>query len=189
VKSSSYRIASRAVNALGGGSPVLQVADMKRAAIWVVGVPATDLSSALDELKEANLEWRNRILLIFDPHAESDAGGWFHTHGAAVGTFTPADADESRYVVEGDAKAVRALRRLIEEPQRRRVIEIKKGAKTKYLAGADAATKNVQPFVAQAVECFQAAGIANPEAKWLTETLLTAAMRSYFRAGRRAIKS
>ena len=44
------------------------------------------------------------------------------------------------------------------------------------------------PLIADAVECFQSAGISNPEAKSITETLLTGAMRSYFRAGRRAIK-
>ena len=80
-------------------------------------------------------------------------------------------------------------RSLIEDSRVRRVIEIKKGAKTTYLAGAQAATQNILPFVAEAVECFQSAGLSTPESKSLAEILLTGAMRSYFRAGRRAIKS
>ena len=63
------------------------------------------------------------------------------SRGAAVATFAPIDADESRYIVEGDSDAVRVVRSLIEDSRARRVIEIKKGAKATYLAGAQAATQ------------------------------------------------
>jgi hypothetical protein len=189
VKSSSYRVASRAVNALGAGSPVTEVGEMKSAGIWVISVPSAELRPSLDELQSAGIEWRNRILLIFDAEAESHAGAWFQLQGAFVATFSPVDSEESRYIVEGDSEAVRVLRLLIEDPRSRRVLEIKKGAKATYLAGALAATQCVLPYIADAVECFQTAGIGNPEAKSITETLLASALRSYFRAGRRAIKS
>ena len=45
------------------------------------------------------------------------------------------------------------------------MIEIKKGAKMTYLAGAQAATQNILPYVAEAVECFQSAGLTTPESK------------------------
>jgi len=189
VKSSSYRVASRAVNALGAGSAVTEVSEMKRAGIWVISVPSSELIASLEELQTAGLDWRNQILLIFDTEAESDKAAWFQDNGAFAATFTPIDSEESRYIVEGDSEAVRVLRTLVEDPRSRRVIEIKKGAKATYLAGALAATKCVLPYIAEALESFQAAGVGNLEAKAITESLLAGAMRSYFRAGRRAIKS
>lgn len=188
VKSSSYRVASRAVNALGAGSPVEDVADMKRAGIWVVSVPVEDLAAALSELRSASVDWEDRVLMILSEEAESDSGMWFRENGATVATFAPIDADESRFVAEGDSDAVRVVRSIVEDSRARRVIEIKKGAKATYLSGALAATQEVMPLIADAVERFQAAGISNLEAKSITEVLLTGAMRSYFRAGRRAIK-
>ena len=189
VKSSSYRVASRAVNALGAGSAVTELSEMKRAGIWVISVPRSELNTSLEELQTAEIEWRNQILLIFDSEAESDAAAWFQKQGGSAATFTPIDSEESRYIVEGDSEAVRVLRRLVEDPRSRRVIEIKKGAKATYLAGALAATKSVLPYIAEALESFQAAGVGNLEAKAITESLLAGAMRSYFRAGRRALKS
>ncbi|HYI93693.1 MAG TPA: DUF2520 domain-containing protein [Bryobacteraceae bacterium] len=162
---------------------------MKRAGIWVISVPSSELIASLEELQTAGLDWRNQILLIFDTEAESDKAAWFQDNGAFAATFTPIDSEESRYIVEGDSEAVRVLRTLVEDPRSRRVIEIKKGAKATYLAGALAATKCVLPYIAEALESFQAAGVGNLEAKAITESLLAGAMRSYFRAGRRAIKS
>src|SRR3954454_24445900 len=69
VKSSSYRVASRAVNALGAGSPVMDVADMKRAGVWVVSVPVEDLTSALSELRSASVSWEDRVLMILSEEA------------------------------------------------------------------------------------------------------------------------
>ena len=189
VKSSSFRVASRAVNALGAGSAVDDITEMKRAALWVVSVPVGDLRSAVDELRHADVDWSTRTLLILSAEAESETGCWFREQGASVATFAPIDTEESRFVVEGDPDAVRVVRSLVEDTRARRVIEIRKGAKGAYLAGALTATQEVLPLIADAVECFQSAGISNPEAKSITEALLTGAMRSYFRAGRRAIKS
>jgi predicted short-subunit dehydrogenase-like oxidoreductase (DUF2520 family) len=163
--------------------------EAKRAGSWVVSVAPADLPAALSELRSATLEWRGRILLILDSTAESCVAEDFRRSGAAVATFAPIDPEASRYVVEGDADAVRMARNLIEDSRARRIIEIKKGAKTRYLAGAQAASQNILPFVAEAVECFQSAGLSIQESKSLAETLLTGAMRAYFRAGRRAIKS
>lgn len=188
VKSSSFRVASRAVNALGAGVPVVELDEMKRAATWMVSVPRADLPDSLRELAGADLEWRRKTLLILDSEVESETAEAFRQQGATVATFTPVDGEESRYIVEGDADAVRVVRALIEDSHQRKVVEIKKGAKATYIAGASAATQKVLPFIADAVECFQAAGIGTPEAKAITETLLAGAMRSYFRAGRRALK-
>lgn len=189
VKSSSYRIASRAVNALGAGTPVSEIGEMKRAGTWMISVPPQEIHSALEELGQAGIDWRRRIILIFDAEVESNAGCFFRDAGAFVATFTPVDEEESRYVVEGDAEAVRVLRGLIEDHRTRRITEIEKGAKGKYLAGAQAATIQLLPLIAKAVQGFQSAGIDPAESKAITETLVTSAMRSYFRAGQRALKS
>lgn len=188
VKSSSFRIASRAVNALGGGSPVVELSDMKRAGIWVVSVPRGELLRSLGELRHSDIDWSRRVLLILDSEVESEMADAFRSNGASVATFAPVDGAESRYVTEGDPDAVRVLKALIESPRVSRLIEIRKGTKAKYVAGAKAASKQILPFIAEAVECFQAAGMEPPEARAITEAMIGSAMRSYFRAGRRALK-
>lgn len=189
VKSSSYRVASRAVNALGAGTPVEALEEMKRAGIWVISVPVAELPGILTELQRAGVDWRHRTLIILSSEVDSDAATWFREQGASVATFAPIDVNEMRFVAEGDADAVRMVRQIVEDAPVRRVIEIKKGAKAEYLAGALTVTQHVLPLLADAVDRFQSAGLSNPEAKSIAETLLTGAMRSYFRAGRRAIKS
>jgi hypothetical protein len=188
VKSTSFRVASRAVNALGAGTPVSEFSETDRAAVWVVSVPHGEVRSALNELKDAQLDWRRRVLLIMDRDTESDAAASFRSRGAAVASLTPIDADASRYIVEGDTDAIRTARWLVGDPHKRLVIQIKKGAKARYLAGAHAATQQVLPLVAEAMSSFQAAGLSNADAKALTETLVSGSVRLYFRAGRRSLK-
>jgi hypothetical protein len=189
VKAGSYRVASRAVNALGAGTPVVELEEMRRAGIWVISVPPDELAGSLEELRSAKLDWRKRILLILDGQAESCIADSFRPLGVSVATFGPIDPEGSRYFAEGDSDAIRAVHQLVGEPRTRRVVELKRGTKASYLAGADSVTKQVLPLVAEAVERFQSAGLSLTDAKLIAETLLTGAMRSYFRAGRRAIKS
>src|SRR5215203_4403637 len=183
VKSTSYRIASRAVNALGAGLPVSEIREMARAAVWIVSVPPAELPSTLRELHETDIKWRGRVLLILDSGADSELGTAFHNAGAAVASFAPIDADCSRYVVEGDSEAVRAVRLLIGDSHKRLVVQITKGAKARFLEGAEAATSRVLPLIAEAIEQFQGVGLRNQDAKAITESLVTGAMRLYFRAG------
>jgi hypothetical protein len=188
VKSTSYRVASRAVNALGAGTPVSEFSEIDGAAVWLVSVPPEEVEWALKELQNADLEWRRRVLLIIDRDTDSDAAASFRHCGAAVASLAPIDADGSRYITEGDTDAVRIARWLAGDTHKRVVMQIKKGAKAKYLAGAHAATKQVLPLIAEAMSSFQAAGLSNADAKSLTETLVSGAVRLYFRAGRRSLK-
>jgi hypothetical protein len=168
---------------------VSDIAEITRAAVWIVSVPSAELRSSLEELRAAGLDWRNRVLLILDGEAESEGATAFRTAGAAVASFAPVDADASRYVVEGDADAIRAVRLLLGDSHQRLLVQIKKGAKANYLAGAQAATTRVLPLIAEAIDNFQFAGMSNSEAKAITESLLSGSMRLYFRAGRRSLKS
>jgi hypothetical protein len=161
---------------------------MARAPIWIVSVPPAELPATLRELHDADIEWRGRVLLILDSSADSELGVAFHKSGAAVASFAPIDAECSRYVVEGDSDAVRTVRWLIGDSHKRLVVQITKGAKARFLEGAEAATSRVLPLIAEAVERFQGVGLRNQDAKAITESLLTGAMRLYFRAGRRALK-
>ena len=40
---------------------------------------------------------------------------WFREQGATVATFAPIDAEESRFVAEGDSDAVRVVRSIVED--------------------------------------------------------------------------
>jgi predicted short-subunit dehydrogenase-like oxidoreductase (DUF2520 family) len=157
---------------------------MARACVWLVSVPDPELKDIIAELRGSGVNWKGRSLLILNSEADSALAGDLRGRGAAVASFCPIDEQQSRFVAEGDSDAVRAVRALVGN----KVVEIRKGAKAKYLAGARAATRDVLPLIAEALDCFQAAGIPNVEARAITESLVGGSMRLYFRAGRRTLE-
>ena len=189
VKASSYRVAARVTTALRAGVPVQDISELQHVKFWLVYAPAEDLSPIIRELGTLGESLEGSQVIILDEALAATGTENLRQLGAQVATFSPVEAEEKRYVMEGDPDALKTIRQLVDSPNSSKVVELKKGAKPEYIQGALAATKSILPCVADAVERFTNAGISAPEAKSITEALVTESMRAYFRAGRRAIKS
>src|SRR4051812_43070422 len=73
VKSSSVATASRAVRALRAGHAVRRYEDMAEADLFLISVPAKAITHIVTELAASELEWKSRIVVLFDSDAESSA--------------------------------------------------------------------------------------------------------------------
>ena len=189
MKSGSFHASSRAVNALGAGVPVSDANEAKRAGIWVVSVAGSDLSAALAELKARELEWTGRVLLILDSTAESCVGGGL---SAARRGSCHVCANRSRMPRAISWKGTpmpcvspeASLR--IPSPTRDRN---QKGRQDDIsLPAPRRPRKTYCPTSQKRWSVFSQRGLTTPESKSLAEDLLSGALRSYFRAGSRAIK-
>lgn len=185
VRSSSLRLASRICGILGAGKPADSFGDFDQCQLVLISMPEAWLPAAVDELLEASVDWKTKTVLLCDAELESSAIQKLSFVGAATGSITPVDGfDDSLFVVEGDRKAVREARLLVERPEVR-VVTIESGQKAQYVAGLSFATTLVLPLVTACVETLRASGLDPNISTLVAERLFIRSLRSYLKAGRK----
>jgi predicted short-subunit dehydrogenase-like oxidoreductase (DUF2520 family) len=186
VKAASVRVASRVVNAIHAGYPVRDYQSVTEARIIAVHVPGELLAHTLEQLRAAQANWHGKTVLLCDAVRSSAALETLAVAGASVASLAPIDGfDERRFVAEGDPRAVRAIRLLIEDGNTR-VVEITPGMKDLFLAGLAFATSLFTPMAAAATECLKGAGLATGVAALVSEGLFERSLRGYVKAGRKS---
>lgn len=186
VKSSSLRLASRICGILGSGHPVDTLGAFDRSDLILISVPEPWLPAAVDELLESPILWKNKTVLLCDADLESTALSKLAFVGATIGSLTPLDGlDCKLFVAEGDRRAVRVAKQLV-ETDGVRVLTIETGKKAHYRAGVAFATSLAMPLLTACVETFRASGLDQNEATMVASRLFSRTMRSYVKAGRRS---
>jgi predicted short-subunit dehydrogenase-like oxidoreductase (DUF2520 family) len=186
VRSSSLRLASRICGILGCGHPVDSFAEFDGCELILISVPEPWLPAAVDEMLESTLQWRNKTVLLCDPEIESSALSKLAFVGAMTASLTPVEGlDGKFFIAEGDRRAIRAAKRLVEHDSVR-VLTIESGRKAHYRAGVAFATTLAMPLLTACVETFRAAGLEQNEATTVATRLFSRTMRSYVKAGRRS---
>ncbi len=156
------------------------------ARVIVIYLPAEHLAHALEHMLATGANWRGKTVLLCDAALSSAALEPLTAAGASVATLAPIDGfDEQRFVVEGDARAVRAARLLVEDG-RTRVVIIAPGTKDLFLAGLVFATSLFTPLAAAAIECLKGAGLETGVATHVAERLFEHSLRGYMKAGRKS---
>ena len=147
VRSSSLRLASRICGILGAGRPADSFDAFEQCQLVLISMPEPWLPAAVDELLEAAVDWKSKTVLVCDAELESTAIQKLSFVGAATGSLAAVDGfDGSLYVAEGDRKAIRDARALVERPETR-LVTIDTGHKAQYVAGLSFATSLVLPLV------------------------------------------
>jgi predicted short-subunit dehydrogenase-like oxidoreductase (DUF2520 family) len=186
VKAASIRVASRIVNTIHAGRPVRDYKSITDARVIAIYLPAEHLAHALEHMLATGANWRGKTVLLCDAALSSAALETLSSAGASVASLAPIDGfDEQRFVVEGDAQAVRAARLLVEDG-RTRVVEIAPGTKDLFLAGLVFATSLFTPMAAAAIECLKGAGLETGVATHVAERLFERSLRGYMKAGRKS---
>ena len=136
VKSGTLQRASRAVNAIGGGTPVPGYGDLENSRTVLINVPDKQLRAIVTELA-AGVGWKHKVAVLCNSMLDSSELAPLEALGAAVGSFdTIAGFEGQRYVIEGSGPAIREMRALLQQGLTR-VIEIRRGGKKQYLVGVD----------------------------------------------------
>ncbi len=185
VKAASPRVASRIVNTLGAGRPAPDYASLAGCRAILIYVPGPRLKEIQEQMLAA-APWRNKVALLCDAALSSSVLAPLAHAGAWVASLAPIEGfEERRFVAEGDPRAVR-LARLLVEDGRRRVIELAPGGKDLFLAGLDFATSLFTPMAAAATECLKGSGLQTGAAASIVERLFERSLRGYIKAGRKS---
>lgn len=185
VRSSSYRLASRIANFLGAGYSVHCLEEFARSKIILISLPAVWLDPMVKELAAMDFDWKAKTVLLCEGQLDSEHLVPLAERGAATGSVVPVCAgDDSLFLGEGDRRALREARQLVEAPGVR-LIAMDRGRKALFAAAASFATSLTLPMLAASVETMRASGVGQNEAQVLVERLFQRTMRAYLKGGRK----
>jgi hypothetical protein len=185
VKAASFRVARRIVNTLRAGEAVanyaaLAVCDL----IWIV-VPDVGLDRVTRDLAAAT-PLAGKTAVLCGSARDSLWPSPLLGGGARVVTLNCVEESSERlFVAEGEAVAMRELRRII-AAEKRKFIELRTASKGLYLAGVHLATHLLLPWIAASVESLRDAGLSRIEATHIASALGGRALRAYAKAGPKA---
>jgi len=185
----SYRQASRIANTLRAGYPVHDYEELAPARLILVCAPDAELDGIVSELAQARLRWARKIVVVCGNGQESERLRELAKLGAATCSLsTVAGADEHRSLMEGDPRAVRETKRLV-EASGGRAIEIRSSTQRLCSAATAFASWLMLPAVDAAMRCLRLAGFTPGKAAPIIEDCVGRALRAYLKAGRRSWKT
>jgi predicted short-subunit dehydrogenase-like oxidoreductase (DUF2520 family) len=185
VKATGLRVASRMANSLRAGRAVESYKALSSCSMIFVAVPPANLPTVLDELAAAEIGWQGKTIVVVDGNVDSADLRAFEVRQASSATLDLIDASpQLRLAVQGDSKAVKALRKLFER-EGVRLFEISPGAKAAYQAGLTLAVSAAAPLLAASIECFVAAGLDLPQAQAVADLSMNRARRAFLKAGKK----
>ena len=185
VLSSNYRVASRFVNTLQAGEPAEDYGLLDSCKLILIRVGEDEWYEVLEGLLQASIQWKGKSVILCDTDLDSSEYCEIEKRGGAVATMLHAEIDEqSRYVMEGNSKAITDAQVILNLPKVR-VIELERSRKSLYLACREAAAMIV-PLAAAAEEELRRAGVKADTAAWMVEHWFQDGLRAYKKAGRRA---
>jgi predicted short-subunit dehydrogenase-like oxidoreductase (DUF2520 family) len=184
VMASSLRVASRIANQLRAGHPVAGWADMSECSLILVSIPDAEIPAVLQSAAAAPIDWRNKAMVLFGGGMESSDMSELSAKGAAVGTVEKMEGfAANRFAIEGDAGALREMRRLLRAAGAT-AVELKAGKKPLYAAGLAFAGTLYTPLVEAAVDCLRKSGLSPQDAVEFAEARFLRTLRSYVKAGK-----
>jgi hypothetical protein len=188
VKAQSYRQASRIANALRAGYPVHEYKELARSRVVLLCAPEKKFAALAAELGSAALEWRRKVVVICGGPFDSGSLAELAARGAEIASVhCLEEAQQPRFLVEGDRLAVRYARRLIEGGGGI-AIEIRRNYAGVCAAGVAFASWLLLALVDAAAVCFRQAGLAPRKAGAIVERVGQRTLRAYLKAGRRACR-
>lgn len=187
VRSVTTAAAGRAASTLRGGAPVRDFEEMEAADIFLISVPENSLPMVISDMAGSEVDWSGKTVALYDSLYDHVSLGPLRRRGAKTATINNVPSlDGLQYLLEGEAEAIRKLRKLIEY-RGTRILELR--SKTDYIAAVHTATAEFLPLVASAVDSFVASGMDKATAENTAASLFDSSIKAYFRVGRRLLKS
>ena len=185
VKATSFRLASRISNSLGGGRPVPDFEEFNKCSLVLISVPDGTVSSTIAELAAANVAWRRKSIVLCHPWRDSSSLDALAATGAAVASLSAIPGFENHYLAEGDRLATLELRRLADVPGYRMLL-LARGAKPFYTAALLCTEGLLLPLLAAADQCLKHAGVPASLADGLLERWVEKTSRAYQKGRRKS---
>lgn len=185
VLATSYRLASRLVNSLDAGYPIEQYQELDTAQIILIAVPDYLLPDVLAGLVAAELDWRQKLVILCESREDCTAMAPLARRGAGTASLGPIPGLSGHFIVEGERRAVREAKRLFRDGAAR-VHELACGGKGLFMAALTFSGSLLLPVADAAARCLRAAGLPAAATNAINGALLEKARRAYLHAGRKA---
>lgn len=184
VKASSLRVASRIVNQIRAGRPVLSWSEMSECSLILFCLPDAEIQASLLSAAAAPVNWHGKSVVLFSSGMESSDMPELASKGAAVGTMEKMEGfTASRFAVEGHGDAIREMRRFLKLAGAT-AQELSAGKKHLYAAGMAFGGTLFTPIVEASVDCFRKSGLSPQDAAEFAEACFLQTLRAYKKAGK-----
>lgn len=186
IKGVSFAAARRLEVSLRAGRAVPNYAALEMCPLIWIYVPESKLDVTVRDLAEQSAMHRT-MLVICETRRDSTTFELLRHRGARIATINTVDETwQSPLITEGHPETIRALRKLLTH-QRGRLIELRPGAKYRFLAAINMMSELLRPFTAAALACMSSAGVELSEASHLIEATALRTLRGSGRPGTKAI--
>jgi len=187
IKGTSFRVARRIASSLRAGYAVPDYRALEGCTpVWIaVSDPLLD-GVIRDFALQAPLA--GMVVVLCDSLYDARWAHPLQSAHAQVATLNAVEASSERiFVAEGHPEAIRELRRAM-AGEKRKLIELKPGAKPIYLSGVRMASEQLVPWIVSAVDALRTAGLARSDAAHVAEALAMQAVHSLKRTGRNTLR-
>jgi hypothetical protein len=182
IKGVTFPAARRLVGALRAGFAVPHYSALEFCPVIWISVAEESLDEVLRDLAEQT-PMHKTVIVICGSQRESTSFDVLRHRGARVATLDLLDDSwQSSFVAEGHPDAIREIRKLVAEDQRR-LIELRAGTKHVFRAGLHMLSDLLRPWTAAAVDCLCASGVPRHDAMEFAELLSLRAVRAYTKSG------
>ncbi len=190
IKTSTFRTSRLAANQLRAGEAASHYSALEACRLILVWMPEARMDKVLRDLVARTPIRRSpfsaNMVVLCECVRDSQVCSAFQGTGARVATLNPIpDSGERLFVAEGHPAAVRHLRGLFAESQRK-VIALRPGSKALFFAGVHAGAPLLLPWIAAGMASLRAAGFSRSQAAEVGELLGVRTLRKYAKAGARA---
>ncbi|HTP85917.1 MAG TPA: hypothetical protein VMJ34_03175 [Bryobacteraceae bacterium] len=181
VASTSFRVASRIVNAMRAGRAVPSVDAFESCRLVLIFAPADSAAAAVARLAASPLEWRNRsAILIGDDAGPLDP---LRERGAVAGVIAAVPGFEDRYfLLEGPPSVTRELRPLLRKAVD--LVLIPPGARARFEAAMTLAGHALFPTLVASDAAFASSGIPRHLSDSVLEKAVQRTLRAWLKARR-----
>lgn len=184
VKAAAPRLASRACRLLHGGFPVENYEELQAARLILIHVPDAAAARIISEISNADLAFKNLNFVLCESWLTLDVLEPLRLRGASVATlFNALCVQRNWFIVDGQAPAVRNVRRLIERSQCR-VLEIEGNTKHLFFVAELLTSALPAKLLIAAQQALRASGISGNHLYSLLDQLAEKTLRDIGKGGR-----
>jgi hypothetical protein len=188
IKGATFAAARRLVVALRAGRAVPEYSALEYCPVIWIYMPEDALDEALEDLADQT-DLHHTILVICESQRDSTGFPVLRHRGVRIATLNAVEESwQSPFVAEGHPEAIRVVRKLLTS-ERRRLIELRPGAKHRFLAAMNMMSELMRPFTAAALSCMQSAGVEHAAATYLLESTAMRTMKTFARSGTKPVSA
>lgn len=183
VKAPTFREASRAVNALKGGTAVRSIEEMPSSSLFLLSAPERYVPKLIRDMVEAVPDWRGREVALCSGALDSRDLEPLAKRGAHTASITPLDLfDKPVFLVEGHPRAVQRWRTVL-ATTRGRVLDIGVHGLPLFTTASDLTSLILLPLLEAATGSLRRAGIPLADAQKMVERMVSRTVRNHVKSG------